>query len=710
MAYIPIVKNKPNNITYIFYDLPIALILRYGFLFFSNYDKLTELKGRSLSDKPVITCINVLIIDLMIICCMIFIRSFIMKKHLSDLFQLLMEFYPKNRSKESDTNEFKKATSIIKDEIPNAIKNTSIINQDEFKITGTFGKPRLPYNPWTIIKSSNVFSHTDTYATDGEYLAYIMNERGSAVYLSFTQGTNNFTNNSSKNDLLSITQKASLIRSLLPADLINDFNSDINAIDYGSTPNNKTADPYKQATIVYKEYQFNNVPSDYELEKDLRKMMAIYEYYLQNVKQQLDEETNKPHEENDTSKDTFDIKIAVKQKSKEKDYNKANFKYDKLNSKAFSDYLASKGFSYSPDFTTNFIAALKAKPFVLLAGISGTGKTQLARKFAEYIGATERNGHYLQVPVRPDWSDSTDLFGHKTLNDGFVKGPILDFIIQANSDKKHPYILCLDEMNLARVEYYFSDFLSVIETRERDNGEITSAPLIPDLYASYKSAQKHFYASDLNIPDNIYLSDNIYIIGTVNMDESTFPFSKKVLDRAMTIEFSNVELKENLFGIDSKSNPSTINVHNDDLKARYIAPLEIEDGNRKLAQKIADELAEYNAILEEAHLHVGYRVRNEIIYYSIYAREMDPSFDYMDYALMQKVLPRIQGSSNNIRNVILNIYNKARSTSFDADDRVFEKIDADIKNTGNTKMLQTAEKIRYMLKRLQEDGYTAYWL
>ena len=578
-------------------------------------------------------------------------------------------------------------------------------DREAFTVAGTRGQGgNLPFINYVIIKSNSYSSPTSP--SSGKYVDYLLNQYGDYIYLTFCIAAGITEKNTpTKSDRLNLRKTTDIIINKLPAELLAGFETDSSKMDLGDKPAAKIKS-YKNSTICFKEYKKSNLPDEEELEQDFQKIMDIYKYYLEYLKPEIENEDYSPQEAKDSSMENI---ITVRQEEKTSSYD-AECKHDGLNPRSFSSYLSSKGICYSPTLTTNFIAALRAKPFVLLAGISGTGKTQLARKFAEYIGATERNGHYLQVPVRPDWSDSTDLFGHKTLNDGFVKGPILDFIIQANSDKKHPYILCLDEMNLARVEYYFSDFLSVIETRERDNGEITSAPLIPDLYASYKSAQKNFYASDLNIPDNIYLSDNIYIIGTVNMDESTFPFSKKVLDRAMTIEFSNVELDKNLFGIDSKSNPSTINVHNDDLKARYIAPLEIEDGNRKLAQKIADELAEYNDLLEEAHLHVGYRVRNEIIYYSIYAREMDPSFDYMDYALMQKVLPRIQGSSNNIRNVLLNIYNKARGTSFDADDRVFEKIDADIKNTGNTKMLQTAEKIRYMLKRLQEDGYTAYWL
>ena len=123
--------------------------------------------------------------------------------------------------------------------------------------------------------------------------------------------------------------------------------------------------------------------------------------------------------------------------------------------KQIKAYIASKGFSYNDGLIENFYLSLKSKPFVILAGTSGTGKTRLVRLFAEAIGAA-----FETIPVRPDWSDSTDLFGHVDLNGRFVPGKILDFLWQAQQDLGKPYILCLDEMNLARVEYYLSDFLS----------------------------------------------------------------------------------------------------------------------------------------------------------------------------------------------------------------------------------------------------------
>ena len=173
-------------------------------------------------------------------------------------------------------------------------------------------------------------------------------------------------------------------------------------------------------------------------------------------------------------------------------------------------YISSKGFTFAEGLIDNFYLSLKSKPFVILAGTSGTGKTKLVELFAEAIGA-----EYSLVSVRPDWSDGSDLFGHNDLNGQFINGPICEAFDKAIAELERPIFLCLDEMNLARVEYYLSDFLSVIESRKKGaDGKITTKPI-----AQFEDG----------------IPDNLYFVGTVNMDETTFPFSKKVLDRANTI-------------------------------------------------------------------------------------------------------------------------------------------------------------------------------
>ena len=367
------------------------------------------------------------------------------------------------------------------------------------------------------------------------------------------------------------------------------------------------------------------------------------------------------------------------------------------------EYIAMKGFSYEGNLIDNFWLSLKSKPFVLLAGTSGTGKTRLVRLFAEAIGATNENGRYKLVSVRPDWSDSSDLFGHVDLNGHFVPGAIIDFVKKAELDPEYPYFLCLDEMNLARVEYYLSDFLSVIETRGRKDGTIVTDPLVsPSCYGRDAVAAGKY--------GKVILPENLYVIGTVNMDETTFPFSRKVLDRANTIEFSFVKLNE-LPGSDA-GDVDALNLGNEFLKTEYLSLKECmsEDAN---FQVLCDKLEEINLILAKAGAHVGYRVRDEIVFYLLNNKKngLLSAEEAFDNEIMQKILPRIQGSSTSVKNMLCDLFHYCAGDytglggSSDS-----EQMQAYIDQKSAGKYPRSAEKIVFMTRRFEEDGFTSYWL
>ena len=344
---------------------------------------------------------------------------------------------------------------------------------------------------------------------------------------------------------------------------------------------------------------------------------------------------------------------------------------------AIRKYIEAKGFNYDGSLIENFYLSLKSKPFVILAGTSGTGKTRLVKLFAEAIQAK-----YLPVPVRPDWSDSSDLFGHKDLNGNFIKGAIIDFVKDAIDDKATPYILCLDEMNLARVEYYMSDILSVIETREFDeNKKITSKPLVSKEYCRSSNGRNEY--GELQFPGNLY------IVGTVNMDETTFPFSKKVLDRANTIEFSYVDLLS--MPVEYYAEVEPIVVSNDFLASQYITMKDAYVESRKeYIDGICTKLSVINGILEIANAHIGYRVRDEIVFYMLNNHEFGLLADKVafDNQIMQKLLPRVQGSSESIKTMLGEL----------------------LKHCVNEKYEAAVNKINFMIKRYEEDGFTSYWL
>lgn len=365
---------------------------------------------------------------------------------------------------------------------------------------------------------------------------------------------------------------------------------------------------------------------------------------------------------------------------------------------AIKNYIAAKGFNYEGNLIENFYLSLKSKPFVILAGTSGTGKTRLVKLFAEAIGAKMK-----LVPVRPDWSDSSDLFGHTNLSSKFQPGAIIDFVKQAEWDKETPYFLCLDEMNLARVEYYLSDFLSIIETRDRkDNGDIETDPMVDvDYYKDKDAAAKY---------GRVFIPDNLYIIGTVNMDETTFPFSKKVLDRANTIEFSYVNLMSK--PKESYAAPVALNEDNSFLKTEYLYLRDCDDSD--VVDSVCFDLEELNSILVKANLHVGYRVRDEISFYMMNNKNADllSKEAAFDNEIMQKILPRVQGSSSSIKDVLSDLFKKLAGdySKYDASGAAIYKQMEGFLKSETCKYPNSAKKIAFMMRRYEEDGFTSYWL
>ena len=359
-------------------------------------------------------------------------------------------------------------------------------------------------------------------------------------------------------------------------------------------------------------------------------------------------------------------------------------------------YISSQGYEYSKELISNLYLSLKTKPFVILAGISGTGKSKIVRLFAESLGATVENNQFNMISVRPDWNDSTELIGYKNIESKFIKGKLTQIIEEASQNLDKTYFVCLDEMNLARVEYYLSDYLSVIESRRKIEDEIMTDKLI--------------YDSEINEEEKLSLPENLYIIGTINMDDTTFQFSRKVLDRANTIEFSEVNL-ENLFGLTSieENVDKSIEVYNDFLKSTYLKTLDIEDEYRDYAVKINKKIISINEILKKSQKQFAYRVRDEILFYMIENKKANllDEDEAFDYQIMQKVLTAISGSENLVKETLVNLFN------FVCEKEILNDSDIDqaeqFLNSQDIKYRKSAEKIIYMLKGYDYDGYASYW-
>jgi 5-methylcytosine-specific restriction enzyme B len=351
-------------------------------------------------------------------------------------------------------------------------------------------------------------------------------------------------------------------------------------------------------------------------------------------------------------------------------------------------YIKSKGFYYEKEEVINLFLSLKTKPFVIISGISGTGKTKIVQWFAESVGATEENGQFSLIPIRPDWNDGSDLLGYVDIKGDFKEGPLTKVILKAKDNPDLPYFILLDEMNLARVEYYFSDILSVMESRNWDNGVMVSSTLL----------------SEEIVGENITLPNNLYIIGTVNMDETTHPFSKKVLDRANTIEFNRVDLG-NLAFLNELEEVAAKVIGQDRFSSKYLHLKDVYQQNKDLVEKATSELVEINQALQLINAHVGYRVRDEICFYLAYNDESDlMSFENaFDHCILQKILPRIAGSDSRVEQLLRSLYRQFSNQEYDGESDIFSL------EIQTAKYPRSAAKVVEMLRRL-EDGFTSFWI
>jgi 5-methylcytosine-specific restriction enzyme B len=320
-------------------------------------------------------------------------------------------------------------------------------------------------------------------------------------------------------------------------------------------------------------------------------------------------------------------------------------------------------FPQAGNIVRSFVSSLLAKPFAILTGLSGSGKTQLAMRLGEWFGqdATGRPRH-LVVPVRPDWTGPEALFGYEdALRSAEARQPIwfvpdpLEFILRAAADPTYPYLLILDEMNLAHVERYFADFLSGIESRK---------PLLPDLTQDDGSAEWGIRsASATKLP----LPRNLFVVGTVNVDETTYMFSPKVLDRASTFEFRvDAMMLDPDLGRPSSAPVASTVIH------RGFCDLALDDEWHRQnphpdQATIVESLRDLHTILATESLEFGHRTFYESLRFAaFYAATGDLDLDHvLDLLAMQKLLPKVHGSRRRIEPVLVKLLAFARGDESD---------------------------------------------
>ncbi len=406
----------------------------------------------------------------------------------------------------------------------------------------------------------------------------------------------------------------------------------------------------------------------------------------------------------------------------------------------------------------SYISAIKTKPFLILGGFSGTGKSQKVKELAfatcpcdGVLNVSETSpGNYLLVSVKPNWHDATDITGFRSsVNRNYYVTDFMRFLVKAKlyEDQHVPFFVCLDEMNLAPVEEYFADFLSVIESRKRcADGRIVTDAIVPAsvfndadyaddfnifLKLGLEPTNPEWKADEINaLPsseqaqafirqdiiedlkrDGLTIPSNVVIIGTVNMDDTTNSFSRKVIDRAMTFETIVGKFDKNYFESDVAlhyiKNPRKGELFlSDEVRATQM----IEEGRYVLTddeqEKIVNFINNINEDLEGSPFKISYRILNEtiLLYRSkkrieeimkaeggfeegvVFKTDLNTIFDDI---LMQKVLPRIEGDYEKCNKCLTKLSTRAEDNDW----------------------LKSSEKIEFMIKRFGNDksGFTTFW-
>ena len=455
----------------------------------------------------------------------------------------------------------------------------------------------------------------------------------------------------------------------------------------------------------------------------------------------------------------------------------------------FQSSLKATGLKFSDKLVSRFIASLLSKRFVILTGLSGSGKTKLAQAFAQWLCSSETKAlenvvynvdlplnksafehrgwtlpkefarnfsdisnipveieisgmkakaiiekthrlfyekdimlspdelnkkvpvkiefinqtscnnicsrQYCIVPVGADWTNREPLLGYPNAlkTDEYVKpdNEALELIINANKNPELPFFLILDEMNLSHVERYFADFLSVMESNDK--------------------IQLHSGITENGVPNKISLPDNLFIIGTVNIDETTYMFSPKVLDRANTIEFK-VNQEEMKDFLDNISNIDINELIGKGVShAKNFLELTRNTIDNEIESEIKTSLMNFFGQLKKVRAEFGYRSATEMINLIAKLSLIDPNFsDYekLDIAIMQKLLPKLHGSRRKLCPILIKIGSFCVNENIhNVEKQVFEKDEFDF-NSSDVKFSLSLEKIARMYRSAIDNGFASY--
>ena len=546
---------------------------------------------------------------------------------------------------------------ILVRELPSIIKKSLKINTDKLLFKGSTGLGVHTFYPWLGIFDPRVSKG----ATKGFYVAILFSDDFQDLYLTLNQAATQHSE-----------QETEKIRQF-----VYTVNSQVNGFMTGRIPKgglvktrtgtaSNNGRRYESSNIYYRKYQISSFDES-DFLQHLERLLEVYDKCVNHYLGVKPEPDSKPH---------------------------VDFK-----SKDFYNATQEAGLFFNPSLVDRFVSSLITKPFVILTGLSGSGKTKLAQAFAMWI--CEEESQYCLIPVGADWTNREPLLGFPNALEPnkYVKpdNRALDLILNALKDENQhkPYFLIMDEMNLSHVERYFADFLSVMESQT----EISLHPGTSDWD---------------DVPPKIKWPSNLFIIGTVNIDETTYMFSPKVLDRASVIEFRVTAGEMDSYLKNGKSvDLKVLQGKGKEMAKDFIESARNKDYNQENKKLPYTELIRFFKELKKTGAEFGFRSASEIMRFADVVNKIEPTWqedEIIDAAIMQKLLPKVHGSRKKLKPVLETLGALCLIEKI-SDQNTIENL---LKNFDDgsakekVKYQLSFEKISRMYRNLLDNGFTSY--